>query len=101
MNPKVIAFGDSQASSKAHRVPQVLERVLIPRKPMGRDPFTAQQREEIVTRFYKLDHDIARISADFFRRGIPSGHSAIQIALRFDRWRTIGQRKSDRIARAA
>jgi len=66
--------------------------VLHPRVLVDTAPFTAQQRELIVTRFNYLHHGIPQIAA---RYGV--GHKAIERVLRFEFWRAVGRRQSDRL----
>lgn len=96
MNPKITQIDLHGASSKEHRVPTVPTRVLAPRKPMGTEPFTAQQRECIIFRFLKLHHTVTQIA-----RSLNVGDIAVERVIRFEYWRRNGSRKADRIARAA
>lgn len=54
--------------------------------------FSAQQREQIVVLFHRLHRSIPQIAASF---GV--GHKAIERALRFQYWRAVGRRQSDRL----
>ena len=65
---------------------------LVLRRNLDTAPFTAQQRELIVTRFNYLHHGIPQIAASY---GV--GHQAIERVLRFEYFRAVGRRQSDRL----
>lgn len=90
MMSKVTQINLNRASTNRPLVP------LVPRKPMGIEPFSAQQRESILIRFHRLGHSITRIA-----RSEGVGDIAVENVLRFEYWRSNGRRKSDRQERAA
>lgn len=69
---------------------------LVPRVRLNTEPFTAQQRDEVIVRFFYLRQSVSQIAAHF-----GTGYGPVQDTLRFGFFRAVGRRRSDRNERTA
>lgn len=69
---------------------------LVLRVPIDTAPFTAQQRDEIVVRFFYLRQSVARLATIY-----GTGYGPIENVLTFGFFRAVGLRRKDMADRGA
>lgn len=68
---------------------------LVPRANLDTTPFDAQERDEIVVRYFYLGQSIQVIAEVFAQRGKYVGQKCYQNVLRFGFFRAVGLRRAD------
>lgn len=86
MNQEVISIRRSGGSTR---------QPLVPRAHLDTTPFDAQERDEIVVRYFYLGQSIQVIAEVFAQRGKYVGQKCYQNVLRFGFFRAVGNRRKD------